>query len=116
MKIQSIVPADVLKKLTESSGAKKEQSTNDEIHFTSGKELVDHIRSGKKAWRGDGSGWISIDRKDPSMVVSFRFDRDAGRNVMEFETLEAFKGYAALLDRQKKAGHIPFWHKKRNGK
>ncbi len=82
-----------------------------EFHFTSGDELINHIKSKKKAYRGGEIGWITIDGKDPNMVVSYQ-KQESGKMGFSYESLEVFKAYAANLDATKVDGYIDFWHKK----
>lgn len=95
---------------------KKKSSTNrlkhfQEFHFTSCEEFIKHIKSKKKAYRGGEIGWITIDDKDPNMVVSYQ-KQESGKMGFSYERFEVFKAYVTNLDSKKVDGYIDFWHKK----
>ena len=82
-----------------------------EFHFTSGEELINHIRGRKKAYRGGEIGWITIDDKNTNMVVSYH-KLESGKMGFSYESFDVFKAYVANLDATKVDGYIDFWHKK----
>jgi len=82
-----------------------------EYHFRTTIEFLDHIRRGKKAYRGGEFGWITIDSKDPNMVVSYQ-RQDNGKMGFSYERIEVFKAYLATLESNKIDGYVDFWHKK----
>ena len=101
----------IKKKKINKSGKEKRLKHFEEFHFTSGEELLNHIKSKKKAFRGGEIGWITIDGKDPNMVVSYQ-RQDNGKMGFSYESLEVFKAYLTNLDATKVDGYIDFWHEK----
>lgn len=99
------------KKKINKNGKEKRLKHFEEFHFASGDELLNHIKAKKKAFRGGEIGWITIDGKDPNMVVSYQ-RQDNGKMGFSYESLEVFKAYLANLDATKVDGYIDFWHKK----
>lgn len=84
-----------------------------EYHFESADELIRHVLSRKRVYRGDGErGWIGLDIYDRNKVVSYQRLNGTGRMGVTFETLETFIKYAETLDSNKVGGYIDFWHKK----
>lgn len=103
-------------KVEKKEKTKKEKQFNvkhfEEYHFTNGKELLEHIKSGKKAYRGGELGWITIDNKDRNMVVSYQKQEATGKMGFSYESVDTFKSYIEILDNTKVNGYIDFWHKK----
>lgn len=88
----------------------------EEYHFKTGDEFITHIKRRKKAFRGSDYGWITIDDKDPDMVVSYQRNETTGKMELKCERFEAFKGYVQFLESSKTNGYIEFWHKKSHKK
>ena len=98
------------KKPTQSESEKRLKHFS-EYHFKTTIELLDHIKRGKKVYRGGEVGWITIDSKDPNMVVSYQ-RQDDGKMGFSYERIEVFKAYLATLEKNKIDGYVDFWHKK----
>ena len=98
-------------KKSNKSDAEKKSKHFEEYHFKTTIEFLDHIRRGKKAYRGGEVGWITIDSKDPNMVVSYQ-RQDDGKMGFSYERIEVFKAYLTTLESNKIDGYVDFWHKK----
>lgn len=86
----------------------------EEYHFKTAEEFITHIKKRKRAYRGMGFGWITIDEKDPEMVVSYQRNEETGKMEFKYERFEAFKAYVNFLEIEssKNKGYLDFWHKK----
>lgn len=87
----------------------------EEYHFKTGGEFIAHIKR-KKAFRGSDYGWITIDKKDSNMVVSYQRNETTGKMELKYERFEAFRSYVKFLESTKTNGYIEFWHKKSHKK
>lgn len=101
----------VKKKKIKKDGREKRSKHFEEFHFQSSADLIKQIKSGKKVYRGGEPGWITIDSKDPNMVVSYQ-RQENGKMGFSYESYEVFKAYMSTLDESKVDGYIDFWHKK----
>ena len=106
----------VKKKEPKQKTPREDSDTNhlEEFHFKTSEEFVTHVKKRKKAFCGMGPGWITLDDKDPDMVISYQRNENTGKMEFKYERFDAFKAYATFLETTKKNGYIEFWHKKSN--
>ena len=109
--LEKIVSGETKHKKSSKHENKMRMKHFQEFHFTSGEELINHIKRRKKAYRGNEIGWITIDSKDPNTVVSYQ-KQESGKMGFSYERLVVFRAYVKNLDETKVNGYIDFWHKK----